>query len=292
MAQPSHRLNLLRKFEKQIAPLERHHVDFLDLCEDTRGEIRDLESKGLRAQGLDAEKRRTAPSHNPEEAGRKEQGADVEYPARTNSTTNENEGRFRHARAKRALRRAKSLKEPPERSKWFGIFNRRKSASMKVLSPAPAPAPQLGPMRTLEPRPSVEAEGIMVGRPRRLSKVDRMNGRKGREEGGGRFEDEVKGVSWGSVPNAHDIEEQERENERLKYPSALGNNEEEVWESGGKSRVEEGREKGKGGNESGRETDGEGSDRSMITYDDVNKIGRAARISILDRWRRERDARQ
>ena len=255
MAQPSHRLNLLRTFEKQIAPLERHHVDFLGLCEDTRKEIRDLESKGMmdrkytssnntnlsdqgftrygaavgdeRAQGLDPAGEKTQPSHNPEEGGRKEQSADAEHPARTNFTTNENEGRFRHERAKRALKKAKSLKEPPTRSKWFGVFNRRKPASMK--SPSSTPAPQLERMRTLEPRASVETEEVMVGRPRRrLSKVIRMNGwKRGEEGGGGRFEDEVKEDGWESVSNAYDIEEKERENERSKYPSAVGNKEEE-----------------------------------------------------------------
>ncbi|KAL9610265.1 MAG: hypothetical protein Q9204_009090 [Flavoplaca sp. TL-2023a] len=147
-----------------------------------------------RAESLDPEGERTHPAHNPEEDGRKEHGADAEYRARTNITTNENDGRFRHARAKRALRKAKSLKEPPKRSKWFGVFNRRKQASMKAPSPTPAPAPQLepDPMRTLEPRPSASAEGSIEndkgGRVRRrLSKAQRSMGSKG---GGGYARDE------------------------------------------------------------------------------------------------------
>ena len=330
MAQPSHRLNLLRKFEKQIAPLERHHVDFLGLCEDTRREIRDLESKGMmdrkytssnntnlsdqgftrygaavgdeRAQGLDPAGEKTQPSHNPEEAGRREQSADAEHPARTNFTTNENEGRFRHERAKRALKKAKSLKEPPTRSKWFGVFNRRKPSSMKF--PSPTPAPQLERMRTLEARPFTSAERAIKndrgGRPRR--RLSKVQGSMGSKRGGAYARDErVKekdGEENGleSVPtNAHDIEERERErkNERSKCPSAVGNNEEEaVRGSGGEPGVEAGREKGKGGNEGGSETDGEGSDGWMIMYNDVNEIGRAKRIGILDRWRRDREARQ
>ncbi|KAL9621697.1 MAG: hypothetical protein Q9204_008093, partial [Flavoplaca sp. TL-2023a] len=144
--------------------------------------------------------------------GRK-QGADTADLVRRESTaTEEDDGRFRHARAKRALRRAKSLKEPPKRSKWFGVFNRRKPASIK--SPSPAPAPQLERMRTLEPRPSVETEEVMVGRPRRrLSEVVRMNGGKRGEEAtvkeGKEEVNEEDG--WVLVPNAHDIEEKKRE---------------------------------------------------------------------------------
>ncbi|KAL9023327.1 MAG: hypothetical protein Q9180_008280 [Flavoplaca navasiana] len=173
MAQPSHRLTLLRKFEKQIAGLERHNIDFLGLCKDTREEIQYLErqrkierkkessgdgkqmsSKGFAKYGAAVGDERATFESDSEEVveearGRRdddddceeddddddgrEQGADTANVVRRDfdfTFEGENDGRFRHQRAKRALRRAKSLKEPT-RGKWFGIFTRRKQASVK-----------------------------------------------------------------------------------------------------------------------------------------------------------------
>ncbi|KAL9036339.1 MAG: hypothetical protein Q9180_004355 [Flavoplaca navasiana] len=175
MAQPSHRLTPLRKFEKQIAGLERHNIDFLGLCKDTREEIQYLErqgkmerkkesngdgkqtsSKGFANYGAAVGDERATLESDSEEVeeearGRRdddddddddginagedgrEQGADTVHLARKDfdfTITGENDGRFCHERAKRALRKAKSLKEPT-RSQWFGIFTRRKLASVK-----------------------------------------------------------------------------------------------------------------------------------------------------------------
>ncbi len=340
MAQPSHRLTLLRKFEKQIAGLERHHVDFLGLCEDTREEIQYLERQGkierkheLHGDGKHGaskafakygaavgDQRATLESDvdteeesrgrrddddvvyiNAGEDGR-EQGADTAYLVRREfAATDENNGRFRHARAKRALRKAKSLKEPPTRSKWFGIFTRRKPASIKSPSPAPAPQRKPDPMRTLEPRPSASAEGSIEndkgGRVRRrLSKVQRSMGSK---RGGGYARDE--GVkekdeddgSWESGPKPQAMAFQIRENERSKYPSSLGNNEEEeVWGSGDELRRGHGGALEKGAGRREEQGSDAASEHSVITYNDANEIGRATRIRILDRWRREKEARQ
>ncbi|KAL8875086.1 MAG: hypothetical protein Q9192_009104, partial [Flavoplaca navasiana] len=269
MAQPSRRLGLLREFEKQIAPLKRYNIDFLGLCEDTREEIQYLERQGkierkieLHGDGKQMSSKRFAKfgaavgderalesdieEVEEESCGRRDdddvlyidagedgrkQGADTaDLAGREFTTEEENDGRIRHARAKRALRKAKSFKEPRAKNRWFSVSNHRHH---RTRTNSPSPSLQLERMQTLEPRPSTSAKGSIENdkgkRPRRrLSKVQRSMGSK---RGGGYARDEAvkeKDGSWESGPNPQAMAFQMRGGrERSKYPSALGNEEEE-----------------------------------------------------------------
>ncbi|KAI4260668.1 MAG: hypothetical protein L6R42_003958 [Xanthoria sp. 1 TBL-2021] len=204
---PSHRLTLLRKFEKQVAPLERYGVDFLGLCEDTRAEILHLERRGKvdrkKGKGVGEREGNRGTEREEEREGEGfakfragvgdstaiERGAGAEESRASQSFDGGGGDGGSYEGARKQLRRAKTLYHPKDNqsrsSKWYGFLGRRSQHTTRSTSPA------LGPIRTLSPRPVARASlspsptGMIPndGPRRRLSKVHRTS-KKG-ERGGG-----------------------------------------------------------------------------------------------------------
>ncbi|KAL8789496.1 MAG: hypothetical protein Q9213_001109 [Squamulea squamosa] len=192
----SRRLSLLKKFERQVAPLQKHHVDFLGLGEDTRDEIAYLEKK---------ERVAAAPSSTSSGSANRETRTFGQYGAAVGDVTafaeekghglkraerlhdNDTSGEERrgssvdYARQQQqpiTMQRPESLNEPKSSNRWFDLFSRRsRKADHEPHDPATMPPLRL--IRTVSPRPSVSAEALPADRPRRrLSKALRRNSSK------------------------------------------------------------------------------------------------------------------
>ena len=192
MTEPSRRLTLLKKFERQIAPLERYHVDLLGLCEDTRLEIAHLEKALKRKQkgSIDAtptiasrEFARYGAAVGVQEAIDGEKGDRSKRAEKLSldreAKEQERKGGSLHGgggeefrRAEARLRRARSLRESGSSSRWYHVFGRSRRRGDHATPPPPTPSPSLPPQpstaRTAQTRPR-----------RRLSKAHRI-GKSGR----------------------------------------------------------------------------------------------------------------
>ncbi|KAL8805339.1 MAG: hypothetical protein Q9182_002013 [Xanthomendoza sp. 2 TL-2023] len=193
MSVPSRRLSLLKKFERQVAPLEKYHVDILGLCQDTREEIEYLERKkgitGPRDETHRRERELSVSSRSSSEQCTLANESDYEPRSRMlkraealhdqvnvgadekpkGKSVNEDDGAAKdHRQAQAYLRRAKSQREPKNIS-WLGIFTKKMHrgrehhpASTTAFSPS---------QRNISPSPSKSAPENPEKRPRsRLSK--------------------------------------------------------------------------------------------------------------------------
>ncbi|KAL8772435.1 MAG: hypothetical protein Q9209_002386 [Squamulea sp. 1 TL-2023] len=184
----SRRLTLLKKFERQVAPFEKHHVDFLGLGEDTRDEVAHLEKKGFVAASSNTSSvnkethtfGQYGAAVGDEIAFAVEKGHGLERAERLhdNGTSNQEQrgNSVKHIRQQqrpKTMQGVESLNEPKSSNRWFGLFNRR-SRKMESKAHDPATMPPPRPIRTLSPRPSTSAEDIGAPAPRRpLSKARR-----------------------------------------------------------------------------------------------------------------------
>ncbi|KAL8911848.1 MAG: hypothetical protein Q9171_003036 [Xanthocarpia ochracea] len=190
MAQPSRRLTLLKKFERQVAPLERYQIDFLGLGEDTRLQIAHLEKILERKQKGSLDATPPSASHNlarygaavgDEEAfdGQKGDGAKRAENLSLDLEAREQErkggglhggGGEEFGRAKARFQRAKSLRDSGSSSRWYHVFSRSRRRGDHAAPPSPSPpSPSKPPTaRTAQTQPR-----------RRLSKAHRA-GKSGR----------------------------------------------------------------------------------------------------------------
>ncbi|KAL8804988.1 MAG: hypothetical protein Q9223_005474, partial [Gallowayella weberi] len=192
MSIPSRRLSLLKKFERQVAPLEKYHVDILGLCKDTREEIEYLErKKGITGPADDthrserdlsissrssSEQRTLANDSDHEPRGRTLKRAEAlhdhenmeEDEEPKEKIVSENDGAAKnHHQPQAHLRRAKSHREPKNLS-WFGIFGKKMHRD-RDDHPASTAAPALLRNHSLPPpKPTQENPGKRLRR--RLSK--------------------------------------------------------------------------------------------------------------------------
>ncbi len=161
MTEPSRRLTLLKKFERQVAPLERYHIDYLGLCEDTRLEIANLEKTLKRKQKGSIDATPTIASHEfawyeaavgDEEAFGSEKGDGSKraekFSLEREAKEQEPKGGSLHggggeefSRAKARSRRARSLQDSGSSSRWYHVFSRSRRRGDHPAPPPPTPSP-------------------------------------------------------------------------------------------------------------------------------------------------------
>lgn len=322
---PSHRLTLLRKFENQVAPLERYGVDILGLCEDTRAEILCLEKRGK----VDRKKGNGVGEREGERGTERVREREREGFAKFGAGVGDEKslggggGEAGYERSRKELRRTKTLHMPKNNqsrsSKWYDFLGGRRSQHTTTPSTR-STSPALGPIRTLSPRPSVsasaegEGEGVPVGRTRRRLSKARRGGVGGAGQGGvdaPQIDPNYNG-DWESLPNpsspsirehlnpyTHPDHASEARTTRVSPHVVFedgvrrgGRREGGVvfGERGWRGEGDEGDGRRGGGN--GGDGSGSESDSSVITYNDGSEKGRAKRIRMLKRWNRVREARQ